>query len=146
MLGRFRIKEEIVESCPTCRIGKLKESGACNTCNFGHGKTTATATVEREPVYTSTSTSSYGNVYETPWLTKVFYVLSVVSLLGGIILFFQFLPGAPEPGYTWKTAAYTSSIVWITAGIVEAALFAAFGQGLAYLHRITQNTARSSGK
>ena len=69
-------------------------------------------------------------------------MLAVLSLIGGIILANAFWPGDPGYGHEWKSEAYMLSIIWFMAGVIEAALFAAIGQGLAYLHRIVENTSK----
>lgn len=78
----------------------------------------------------------------TPVLSTILFILAGLSILGGIILSAQFWPVDPGYGKQWKIEAYTISIIWIMAGIVESILFAAIGQGLAYLHRIVQNTTK----
>lgn len=77
---------------------------------------------------------------ETSGLVMVFYILSGLSLIGGIILGAKFWPGDPGYGKEWKSIAYTWSIVWIMAGIIEAALFAAIGKALSLLQQIVKNT------
>ena len=79
---------------------------------------------------------------QAPGLAILFYVLAGLSFLGGLILAAQFMPGDPGPGYSWEPEAYLLSLVWFTAGFVQAALFAAIGRGLAYLHEIARNTAK----
>jgi amino acid transporter len=79
---------------------------------------------------------------ETPGLTTFFYLLAILSLIGGFILAVIFWPGDPGYGNEWKTAAYTWSIIWVLAAIVEAGIFAAIGSVLSYLHRIAINTEK----
>jgi hypothetical protein len=81
-------------------------------------------------------------VHVTPGLTVIFYILAVLSFIGGIILANEFRPGDPGHGYVLKPEAYMLSIIWFTVGVIEAALFAAIGQGLSYLHRIVENTSK----
>ena len=69
-------------------------------------------------------------------------MLSGLSLLGGIFLGAEFWPGDPGYGNECKSIAYTWSIVWITAGIIEAALFSAIGKALSLLQRIVNNTEK----
>jgi hypothetical protein len=77
-----------------------------------------------------------------PVLSVVFFVLSGLSFLGGVVLSAQFWPDAPGYRYEGKAEAYTLSIIWFMVGVIEAALFAAIGQGLSYLHRIVENTSK----
>lgn len=76
-----------------------------------------------------------------PLISKIFFILAALCFLGGIVLSIGFLPGEPEYGYEWKTVAYMSSIVSFVAGFVQAAFLTAIGQGLHYLHRISENTS-----
>lgn len=77
-----------------------------------------------------------------PVVSVMFFVLAALSILGAIILASEFWPGDPGNGYEWKAEAYTLSIAWLTLGVVEAAVFAAIGQGLSYLHKIVINTSK----
>ena len=88
------------------------------------------------------SSSTSGQLDRTPVLPILFYILASLSLLGGILLSSEFWPGDPGYGREWKTEAYTLSIIWFTVGLVEAALYAAIGQGLSYLHKIVKNTSK----
>ena len=76
------------------------------------------------------------------FLSLVFFLLAGLSLLGGIVLCSQLWPGDPGYGKEWKTLAYIPAITWLTAGIVQLSLFAAFGQGLHYLKQIVSNTRK----
>lgn len=80
------------------------------------------------------------NDIEYSFLSLLFFFLAGLSLLGGLILCGQLWPG--DPGYRneWKTIAYIPAITWFTVGLVQFALFAAFGQGLHYLRQIVSNT------
>lgn len=77
-----------------------------------------------------------------PGLTIFFYILSVFSLVGGVVLAAVFWPGDPGYGNEWRTAAYNWSIIWMSAAIVEAGIFAAVGSALSYLNKIVINTAK----
>ena len=77
-------------------------------------------------------------------LSVVFFILSALSLIGGLILFSQFWPGTPRFGYEWKITAYQPAILWLMLGILEAALFAAIAQVLIYLKGILINTGHKS--
>jgi hypothetical protein len=79
---------------------------------------------------------------KVPVLSNVFFVFAVLSFIGGIVLSAVFLPGAPGYGREWKSEAYVLSILFFMAGVIEAALFAAIGQGLSYLHRLVENTSK----
>jgi hypothetical protein len=80
---------------------------------------------------------------QPPALTNLFYVLSVLSLLGGIILCGALWPGDPGYGKAWKTIAYMPAIAWLTVGIVQSGVFAAIGLGRTYLKRIADNSDRA---
>lgn len=75
-----------------------------------------------------------------PFLSKLLFVLAGLSLIGGLILFFKFLPGDPGYGQEWRSIAYMPSIAWGVSGVIEFALFAAVGEGLGCLHQIVRNT------
>lgn len=74
-----------------------------------------------------------------PFLTTVFYILAGLSLLGGLILCIAFWPSSSSQALM-KSDAYSTSLAWLTAGIVEFAIFSAFGMGLKYLKLIYENT------
>jgi hypothetical protein len=90
----------------------------------------------------SAKSTNVGGGSGTPALVVVFYILSGLSLLGGIILASEFWPGDPGYGREWNSVAYAWSIVWLTVGLVEAALFAAIGKGLSLLQQIVKNTEK----
>ena len=75
-----------------------------------------------------------------PFLTIVFYILAALGLLGGLTLGVELWPGDPKVGYEWKTIAYTASITWIMAGIIECAIFTAIGRALFYMKGIYENS------
>lgn len=75
-----------------------------------------------------------------PGLARLFFVFAVLSLIGGIVLSAAFWPGDPGFMHMWKKEAYLLSIIWLTAGLIEAAGFAAVGQVLVELRRIEINT------
>lgn len=75
-----------------------------------------------------------------PFLTAIFYILAALGLLGGFFMGNQLWPGDPGYNREWKMLAYTPSIMWIAAGIIECALFAAIGNALYYLKGIYENT------
>lgn len=81
-----------------------------------------------------------------PILPVVFFVLAALSFVGGIILSSEFWPGNSGYGREWGPKAYILSIIWFTAGVIEAAIFAAIGKGLSYLHIIAKNTSRGNDK
>jgi len=96
------------------------------------------------PPQTEGITTKIPDEEEIPFLSIVFFILSGLGLLGGIILCVQLWPGEPRTGYEWKTIVYIPSIIWLTVGIVESALFGAMGQVLIYLKKIVKNTKRMS--
>ena len=71
----------------------------------------------------------------SPFLTTVFYVLAALGFLGGIIMCVIFWPDSSDIKIL-KLFAYSPSIAWLTAGIIEAAIFSAIGLGLRYLKAI----------
>ena len=66
-------------------------------------------------------------------LERWFLVLAWIQIIAGIVLAISFAPQDPGLGYTWKTVAYTMSIVWLAAGIVGGMVFLAIGNALYYL-------------
>lgn len=80
----------------------------------------------------------------TPALSKFFFMLAALSFIGGMILCAEFWPGELGYGDEWASKAYIMSITWLMLGVLEGALFAAIGQGLAYLNQITINTAEKT--
>lgn len=79
---------------------------------------------------------------DMPFMAGVFVLLAVISLLGGLVLSSKFWPGDPGYGREWATIAYGWSIVWMVAGVVQAALFGAIASILTYLNRIAINTSK----
>lgn len=77
-----------------------------------------------------------------PFVSVIFFALAALSVFGAIILAAKFWPGDPGSGYEWRTEAYTLSFAWLALGLVEAAVFAAIGQGLSYLRKIVINTSK----
>ncbi len=138
----------MMKKCPKC--GYVRQESdvppefpehECPSCGIIYAKFGQTVGVTRpvpvRRVATTTSTD------EAPTLSKVFFVLAALSLIGGLILTVTFWPKSSEleSGYSYKAVAYTASLIWLTAGIIETALFAAIGQVLVYLNRIAKNTA-----
>ena len=79
-------------------------------------------------------------------LAAVLFLLSVLSAISGFTLCLVFLPGGPEHVvYGSTAAAYTTSIAFAIAGVVQSALFAAVGQVVNLLHRIELNTRPKTG-
>lgn len=76
------------------------------------------------------------------FLSLLFFFLAGLSLLGGLILCALLWPGNPG-GDEWSTLAYIPAITSFTIGLVQFALFAAFGQGLHYLSQIALNTKKA---
>jgi len=72
----------------------------------------------------------------TPLLSKIFYLISFLGLLGGIFFCIVLWPGDPGFGKEWKSIAYIPALTWLMAGIIECALFFAIGLGLKYLRAI----------
>lgn len=77
-----------------------------------------------------------------PVLAKVFYILSVLSLMGGIILCAASWPKNISYSLEKTIIPYGISTIWLIAGVIEAALFAGMGLGLTYLKLIAENTSR----
>lgn len=77
---------------------------------------------------------------DEPGLTVLFYILSGLSFLGGVILASKFWPGDSGYGRELESVAYAWSIVWLSVGILEAAIFAAIGKALSLLQQIAKNT------
>jgi hypothetical protein len=96
--------------------------------------------LQKEKESRATSSRTIG-LEKAPALSVAFFILSALSFLGGIVLAAQFWPGDPGYRHEWEAEAYTISIAWFMVGVIEAALFAAIGQGLSYLHRIVENTS-----
>ena len=76
-------------------------------------------------------------------LSIVFYILAILSALGGFALAAEFWPIQPAYGRPLPVEAYTWSIIWITIGVVQAALLSAIAYGLSLLKEIANNTRRA---
>jgi hypothetical protein len=76
-----------------------------------------------------------------PPLSNLFFVLAGLSLIGGFTMCIEFWPGDAEYGNQLTGIAYTYSIVSVTVGVVQFALFTAIGEGLFYLKEIVTNTS-----
>jgi len=72
-------------------------------------------------------------------------IVGTLDILGGVILFFSFLPGHANPGYTWGTYAYVASITALFGGIVSGLLMFAAASALTYLHEIHEVSAMLLG-
>ena len=68
----------------------------------------------------------------SPGISVIFYILSVLSFIGGIVLFFNMR----------NYYGFSIGLIGFISGVVEAALFAAIGKGLVYLNQIAINTSR----
>jgi len=78
-----------------------------------------------------------------PPLSIVFYILAILSALGAFFLADEFWPVQPAYGRPLPVEAYTWSIIWITVGVVQAALLSAIAYGLSLLREIANNTRGS---
>ena len=78
-----------------------------------------------------------------PGLTVLFRIIAALEMIGGVMFCAQLWPGDPEPGYTWKTAAYVPALTWLIAGFVFGLMFWALGDGLLYLRDIRSILAES---
>ena len=79
---------------------------------------------------------------ESSKLSVIFYVFAVLSLIGGIALAAEFMPGDPGEGCSWKMIAYSPSITAFTIGFLQASILTAIGQVLTYLKKIEYNTQK----
>lgn len=79
------------------------------------------------------------NSTEYSFLSLLLFLLAGLSLLGGLVLCAQLWPDDPGYGNEWKMLAFIPAITWLTAGVVQFALFSALGQGLHYLRQIASN-------
>jgi len=123
--------------CKECgnQVGLLGlTNGVCKECLGNSGDS-------RDAERISTVSGAPVAIGNPPALSKVFFILAALSFLGGILLTVQYWPGDPGYGREWKNEAYTLSIMWFTAGVIETAVFSAIGQGLLYLHKIVENTS-----
>lgn len=82
------------------------------------------------------------NGKDLPALVVVFYILAGLSLLMGVILLSSLWPESYRYDQDVSIYEYIPSLTWFSAGIIEFALFSAFGQGLLYLKRIAENTEK----
>jgi tetratricopeptide (TPR) repeat protein len=66
----------------------------------------------------------------TPGLTTFFYILGILSIVGGIVSASEFWPDASllSAGYEYKTIAYIPSIAWLVSGIISSCVFSALGK------------------
>ena len=78
-----------------------------------------------------------------PPLSIVFYLLAILSAVGALILAAEFWPVQTAYGRPLPVEAYTWSIIWITIGLVQAALLSAIAYGLTLLKEIANNTRRA---
>jgi len=72
------------------------------------------------------------------FLERLFFILGWLEFIGGVIIALAFLPGTAKAGYSWKMVAYTSSLIWLFAGIIFGMIFMAISHGLYYL-RLNMN-------
>lgn len=101
--------------CPDCGEQNMDFKDFCGKCG---------ASLKQEVISTSPLPSEQASIEpDRCWLSIVLYILSGLSLLGGIIGIFigeGFIP----------------SFTALVSGIISSALFCAIGKGLEYLHRI----------
>lgn len=89
------------------------------------------------------SPTSLESLCYAPGLTVVFYILAALFIPGGFFLSCELLPGEPPRGQEWTIHAYVPAIATFVGCCVQAAIFAAIGKGLHYLHEIAGNTRKS---
>jgi hypothetical protein len=113
------------------------------------GGSTPTASIPPAPDMNRQSPHMNSSIYagtpknQEPSRTAiVFYIISVLSLVGGIMLAIESLPGDPGEGRYWKPIAYQPSIIMFTVGFVQASLFTAVAKILTYLKNIEFNTRK----
>lgn len=63
----------------------------------------------------------------------VLKICAWMSVVGGAIAFFAFLPGQAEAGYSWKASAFIPSVTFLGAGIAHALLLGALAVIVDYL-------------
>jgi hypothetical protein len=80
----------------------------------------------------------------TPALALVFQWLGWLEIFGGFVLGLTMLPGDPEPGYTWKAAAYMAATTWMAAGVIFGFLFFAIAEVLKFLKSISDALRRNT--
>jgi len=71
-----------------------------------------------------------------PVLAGIGYVLGILEILGGVILYIRLWPGEPEPGYRWLFTACLPTLTWLMAGIISGFFFFAVSAILTHLDRI----------
>ncbi len=114
----------------------------CPSCGIIYAKFVQTAALRK-----ATNTNGPTQVQtddQSPLLTKVFSMLAALSFIGGVYIAYKMWPDAKElgPNETYRFIAYSGAMIWLTAGIVQTALFAAMGQIIMYLSKIVKNTSR----
>jgi hypothetical protein len=72
-------------------------------------------------------------------IVGILNILSVLSMLGGVMLTLIFLPNNDRYSSP-DTITYLASIVSFMAGLVEAVLFVSLGKIIYFLHKISENT------
>lgn len=95
-------------------------------------------------VDSSLNTAQDDSSPHTPVLSVVFYILAMLSMIGGFVMSAKFMPGEPPYGREWTLPAYLPSIIWFVSGVIQAALYTAIGKGLHYLHEIAHNAKKDS--
>ena len=71
----------------------------------------------------------YVKKVQRPFLSEVFFWLSIISLIAGFYLAYIFLPDKSQLNYNehYKATAYTWSLIWFISSFIQASLFAAIG-------------------
>ena len=72
-------------------------------------------------------------------LSVLLFILSALSLLVGVLMFGKLFPETSKYSQAPSTFAYIPSLIWITAGLAQFALFAFCGQVLHYIKLIHTN-------
>lgn len=144
--------------CPKCRNERSFPDGkpldTCPNCGVIYAKAEAALNKNREQLVAGQAKGSdpapkkekaVNVYYDAPssFLSTTLFALAILSLLGSFIIGYSLWPGDPGYGKEWKGIAYIPSLTWFVAGVVEASIFAALGQGLKYLHGIFQNSVIS---
>lgn len=75
---------------------------------------------------------------DSPIVVQLLYLLSLVSLVGGIAMAADSWPN--DPGYGYASLSYFRPIAWATAGLAQCALLAAFATAITFLSKIEFNT------
>lgn len=125
----------MIKVCSKCGAENKDYSGApdaaCPSCGVIYAK--AESPQIRQPKRAASPQRPQKTDESSPLISKIFYVLAIFSVIGGLSLFYDL---SPKPGeeYIWFVSLAAKAYLW--GGLFQGLLFWAIGLALKYLRGI----------